>query len=139
MEKMIEIEEGRQYLFRASAFSPIQYNKLFKGQDYLRDIEEMAKKSEEMGEDGLADFSMENYEQFVRLAYTFAYQGLSKSPRVSKEQLEFVEKYPTPWAWIDSFDSFAIYRILPDLVGLWIGNEKTLVEAKNQQPAPSGK
>lgn len=29
MQKIIEIEEGRSFNFKASAFSPIMYNKLF--------------------------------------------------------------------------------------------------------------
>ncbi len=139
MEKRIEIEEGRSYLFRASAFSPIQYNKLFRGSDYLRDIEAMAEKSEEMEREGIASFTMENYEQFIRLAYLFAYQGLSKTPKVSEEQLQFIKDYPDPWTWIDSFDTFSIYMILPEIVDLWVGNEKKLVQAKNRNPAPPAK
>lgn len=139
MEKRIEIEKGRSYVFKASAFSPIQYNRLFKGSDYLRDISNMAQKSEaiESGED--VEFSMENYEQFVKLAYTFAYQGLSPSPRTSEEQREFLEKYPDPWVWLDSFESFSMYELLPEIVNLWVGNEDKLVKAKNQDPTPPEK
>ena len=137
-EKWIEVEEGRRYLFRASAFSPIQYNKLFRGNDYLKDIEAMAEKKEEM-EAGDTSFTMDNYEQFARLAYTFAYQGLSPSPKVTEEQRQFVKDYPDPWTWIDSFNSFSIYMILPQIVELWVGNEKTLVQAKNHSPAPPEK
>ena len=142
MEKLLEIEEGRSYNFRASAFSPIQYNRLFPGHDYMRDINAMVDKSEEMNEaedETAVAFSMENYEQFVRLAYTFAYQGLSPSPRPSQEQREFLLKYPDPWAWIDSFDTFSIYMLLSEIVDLWAGNAKQIVKEKNREPLPSGK
>ena len=48
MEKILEIEEGRSCNFKASALSPIQYNRLFKGRDFLRDMEAMAEKAQEM-------------------------------------------------------------------------------------------
>ena len=141
MEKMLEIEEGRSYLFRASAFSPIQYNKLFPGRDYMRDINAMVEKKEEMenSDDGLASFTIENYEQFARLAYTFAYQGLSPSPKVSDEQREFTNEYPDPWTWIDGFDTFSIYMLLPEIVELWAGNSRQLVQAKNRETLPLAK
>ena len=39
MEKIIKVEEGRSLNFKASAFSPIMYNRLFPGRDYLKDME----------------------------------------------------------------------------------------------------
>lgn len=141
MEKVLEIEEGRSCIFKASAFSPIQYNRLFKGRDFLRDIEAMAGKSEEMeeGEDQKVSLSNENYEQFVRLAYLFAYQGLSETPAKSAEQKEFLKKYPDPWTWIDSFNTFSIYTLLPEIVRLWYGGDLRLVKAKKAVPAPPEK
>lgn len=145
MEKLLEIEEGRSYNFRASAFSPIQYNRLFPGHDYMKDINAMVEKSEEMkGETDSeenekpdnVEFSMENYEQFVRLAYTFAYQGLSPTPFPNQEQKDFLKEYPDPWTWIDSFDTFSIYMLLPEIVNIWAGNSKQLVKAKNRQAQP---
>ncbi len=136
MIKVIEVEENRQITFKASAFSPIQYGKLFKGRDFMRDMEEMVEKNKEIDEEGRAPFSMENYEQFARLAYLFAYQGLSDTPKVNDAQKEFLETYQNPWEWIDSFDTFSIYLILPEIVDLWYGNNKTLVKAKKTSPAP---
>lgn len=141
MEKVLEIEEGRSCNFKASAFSPIQYNRMFRGRDFLRDIEAMAEKSQEMteSEDGSASLSNENYEQFVRLAYLFAYQGQSPSPVKSEEQKEFLKKYPDPWAWIDSFNTFSIYQLLPEIMDLWYGGDIRMVKAKKTAPAPPEK
>ena len=139
MEKRIQFQEGRSYRCRASAYTPIQYGKLFPGHDYLRDIQAMWEKNKEIEEGEPVSFSTEDYEMFVRLAYTFAYQGLSDSPRVSDEQRDFIKKYPDPWSWLDSFDSFSIYEILPEITELWIGNEKSNIKAKNPDPAPPGK
>lgn len=135
MQKIIEIEEGRSFNFKASAFSPIMYNKLFPGRDFLKDMECLKEKNDEEDD----SFNMEHYEHFVRVAYTFAYQGLAPTPRKTKEQEEFREKYPDAWDWIDSFRTFSIYEILPEIIDLWYTNEKKVAESKNREPAPPGK
>lgn len=139
MEKIIRFEEGRSYRCRASAFTPIQYGKLFPGHDYLRDIERMYDKNKDLEDGREPSFTTADYEMFVQLTYVFVYQGLSESPRVNDAQREFLEQYPDPWTWIDSFDSFSIYEILPEITELWIGNEKVASKAKNQNPAPPEK
>lgn len=139
MIKVIEVEKGREITFKASAFSPIQYAKLFKGRDFLHDIESMRAEESETEEKNSASFSLEQYEMFVRLAYTFAYQGLSDTPKINDEQKEFLKNYPNPWAWIDTFGTFSIYEILPQILELWYGNDETLVKAKKAHPAPSEK
>lgn len=144
MEKTIQIEEGRSAAFRASAFSPIQYNRLFPGRDFMRDMEELRSMNNQVKEETEAEggqerkkfFSIEEYELFVRVAYTFAYQALSPSPRPSKEQREFREKYPDPWEWIDSMNTFSIYQILPEIVDLWFEGAVQVASSKknsNQQ------
>ena len=146
MQRLIEIEEGRSVNFKASAFSPIAYNKLFPRRDFLRDMGNLKKEDEEMkkkkkkGEElegGSLD--MKVYELFVRIAYTFAYQGLAPTPRETEEQREFVSKYRDAWEWIDTFNTFSIYEILPEIMDLWYGNEKTISEPKNSVPAPPEK
>lgn len=135
MQKIIKIREGRSLNFKASAFSPIQYNKLFSNRDFLKDMETL--KDAHDKEDKKDDtFTMEDYELFVRVAYTFAYQGLAPTPRQTREQEEFLEKYPDAWIWIDSFETFSIYEILPDIIELWYGNEKSNSKSKNSVPAP---
>lgn len=135
MEKIIEIEEGRSLNFKASAFSPIMYNKLFPGRDYLKDMESLKSKNDEAEK----TFEMADYEHFARIAYLFAYQGLAPSPRTTQEQKEFLEKYPTVWDWIDTFDTFSIYEILPEIMDLWYKNEKKVSDGKNPVPAPPEK
>lgn len=135
MEKIIEIEKGRSLNFKASAYSPIMYNKLFPGRDFLRDIENLKEKNDEDDK----SFTMEHYEHFVRVAYTFAYQGLAPTPRQTKEQEEFRKRYPDAWDWIDSFGTFSIYENLPEIVDLWYTNEKKISQSKNGVPAPPEK
>lgn len=138
MQRLIEIEEGRSVNFKASAFSPIAYNRLFPGRDFLRDMNKLKKKEERNKEEEVA-FDMDDYKLFARIAYTFAYQGLAPTPRETEEQREFVSKYRDVWEWIDTFNTFSIYEILPEIVELWYGNEKTIAESKKPVPAPPGK
>lgn len=140
MEKILEIEEGRSCNFKASALSPIQYNRLFKGRDFLRDMEAMSEKAQEMKEDeGRVSMSGENYEQFARMAYLFAYQGLAPTPTQTQEQKAFLKEYPNPWTWIDTFNTFSIYRLLPEIIELWYGGDVRLVKEKKEEPAPQEK
>ena len=136
MEKELTIEAGKRCNFKASAFSPIQYNRLFKGRDFLRDIQAMAEKSQEMQDGDRAAFTAENYEQFARMAYLFAYQGLSPTPSQTQQQKDFLAQYPDPWSWIDSFNTFSIYQLLPEIVALWYGSDIRLVKEKKAPPAP---
>lgn len=145
MEKVIQIEEGKSEAFRASAFSPIQYNRLFPGRDFMRDMDSLRGMDERMGagkreegqEEGREEkqvyFAVEDYELFVRVAYTFRYQALSPTPRQSEEQREFREKYPDPWSWIDSMNTFSIYQILPEIVELWFGGAAQVASSKKKQ------
>lgn len=142
MQKIIEIEEGRSLNFKASAFSPIAYNRLFPGRDFLRDMNGLKEAHEREGTDPDTkeeSFTMDDYEHFVRIAYTFAYQGMAPTPRETDEQRAFREQYPDAWDWIDSFNTFSIYEILPEIIKLWYQNEKTISKGKNGVPAPPGK
>ena len=40
------------------------------------------------------------------------------------------EKYDSPDEWLDQFDTFSIYQILPELIDLWGMNIKTTVPAR---------
>lgn len=135
MQKIIDIEEGRSVNFKASAFSPIMYNRLFPGRDFLSDMEDL----KDSHDDKENKFTMNDYELFSRIAYLFAYQGLAPSPRQTKEQIEFLEKYPHAWDWIDTFNTFSIYEILPEIMYLWYRNEQTISKGKNPVPAPPAK
>lgn len=132
MQKLIEIEQGRSLNFKASAFSPIMYNRLFPGRDFLKDMDALKTAHEDKND----TFEMSDYEHFSRIAYLFAYQGLAPSPTQTQEQKEFLEKYPSTWDWIDSFDTFSIYMILPEIMDLWYKNEKQISQSKNPVPAP---
>lgn len=136
MQKIIEIEEGRSLNFKASAFSPILYNRLFPGRDFLRDMDALKDAHDKEKGSAEASFKMSDCEHFVRIAYLFAYQGLAPTPRQTQEQKDFLERYPDALEWVDSFETFSIYQILPEIVKLWYDNEKQISKPKNGVPAP---
>ena len=137
MQKVIEVEEGRSIHFKASAYSPIMYNRLFPGKDFIRDMESLKNSHDDKEESNT--FKMSDYEHFVRIAFLFAYQGLAPSIHQTDEQKAFLKQYQNPWEWVDTFDTFSIYEILPQIMDLWYKNDKKISQSKNGIHAPPGK
>lgn len=138
MQKVIEVEEGRSLNFKASAYSPIMYNRLFPGRDFLKDMDALKNSHNDEKEES-DTFKMSDYEHFVRIAFLFAYQGLAPGVLQTQEQKDFLAQYPDPWEWVDSFNTFSIYEILPQIMDLWYQNERKIAKGKNRIPAPPGK
>ena len=145
LEKTIEVEKGRSVTFRASALSPLSYHLLFK-RDFFKDLQlfqDLAELDSKMGKaDQEADqgeqqieITSENYETFMRIAYCMAYQGVEKGMNTMKQR-EFLKQYPDMWTWLDSFETFSLMYILPEIIKLWGSNAETQVKAKNAHPAP---
>ena len=40
------------------------------------------------------------------------------------------QKYDSPDEWLDQFNTFSIYQVLPELIDLWGMNIKTTVPAR---------
>lgn len=133
LEKTIEVGEGRSVTFRASALSPQAYRKLF-NRDFFKDLEKLAdleeissqveKAAGEEESDSYAaaykdiPLTTDDYNMFMRIAFCMAYQGEVRglNPEASKR---FMEKYPDMWTWLDSFETFSMFQILPQILELW--------------------
>lgn len=140
MIKTIEVEEGRLVSFKASAFSPIAYNMIYPNGDFIGDMKVLEETNRDMGKDdeGKKDkaLPLPVYQYFIRIAYLFHYQALAPSPAQTDEQRKFLLEYPDPWSWIDTFDTFSIYTILPEIMELYLSNEIQKSQAKKAVPAP---
>ena len=94
--------------------------------------------------DELADTVMEGLEEYADLATDDMKSAVKKDEDASTldgfslelfEDLAFVmysaahpdEKYDSPDEWLDNFQTFSIYQILPQLIDLWGMNIKTNV------------
>ena len=64
-------------------------------------------------------FSAKSLEAFEYLSYIMAKQYDNNIPE-------------SPEDWLDSFDLFSIMEILPEILDLWVQNEKTTSTAKKK-------
>ena len=121
--RRIEID-GRAVPFKASAAIPRIYRLKFQRDIYkdLRVLEQSVNGSEE-GESGLDLFSLEMFEN---IAFVMAKHADGSIPDTAEE-------------WLDGFNTFSIYQVLPKLIELWGLNVQTDVEAKKNSARQSGR
>lgn len=99
MQKTIEID-GKSVEFKATAATIRNYRSMF-GRDLLMDFQKLQKDM-----DAGATLSVDTLMIFENLAYIMAKQADPGIP-------------DSPDEWLDSFDMFSIYVVLPQIVELW--------------------
>ena len=121
--KKIEID-GQEVAFRASAAIPRIYRIKFH-RDIYKDLRELDKAISQNSEDesGLDVFSLEMFEN---IAYIMAKHADANIP-------------DTPEEWLDGFNTFSIYQVLPQIIELWGLNIQTDVESKKNSVPPSAR
>lgn len=112
--KKIKID-GKEVAFKASAAIPRIYRLKFQ-RDIYKDLTllDKAVDSQDPENSNLDLFSLELFEN---IAYIMAKHADPSIP-------------DTPEEWLDAFNTFSIYQVLPQLIELWGLNVKTDVEAK---------
>lgn len=120
IRKQIEID-GKLVTFKASAALPRVYRLKF-GRDIFEDIAKLKTATEEESPEASA-LSLETLNMFEDVAYTMAKHADDSVPDTVEE-------------WLDQFDVFSIYFILPQIIELWRLNEKTTVSPKKKQGQP---
>jgi len=115
MKKTIQID-GKDVVFKASAAIPRIYRLKFQRDIYkdLRLLEKAVEESDEK-ESGLDLFSLEMFEN---IAYIMAKHADPKAVPDSPEE------------WLDEFNTFSIYQVLPEIIKLWRLNIQTEAESK---------
>ncbi len=114
MVKNIEID-GKQVPFRASAAIPRIYRLKFQ-RDIYKDLAALEKAIGENSEE-VSNMDMFSLEMFENIAYIMAKHADPSIP-------------DSPEEWLDEFNTFSIYQVLPKIIELWGLNVKTEVEAK---------
>ncbi len=116
--KKIEID-GQQVAFKASAAIPRIYRLKFQ-RDIYKDLRVLEKSvgGQKEEESSLDLFSLEMFEN---IAFIMAKHADPSIP-------------DTPEEWLDGFNTFFIYQVLPKLIELWGLNVKTDAEAKKTSP-----
>lgn len=113
LEKTVKIGE-KEVKFRSSATIPRLYRIKFK-RDIFKDLVKL-EKSYSKTEDG-DSFAIEDLEIFENVAYIMAYHA----DRTIPDNID---------DWLDQFDMFSIYEILPEILDLWGANLQTDIESK---------
>ena len=114
MIKQIEID-GKQVSFKASAAIPRIYRMKFQ-RDIYKDLKVLEKSIGDNSEEG-SNLDMFSLEMFENIAFVMAKHADAGIPN-------------TPEEWLDGFNTFSIYQVLPQLIELWGLNVQTDVEAK---------
>ena len=123
MTQTIEID-GQPVKFRASAAIPRIYRMRFH-RDIYKDLSLLEKSisSQDEGDSNLDLFSLEMFEN---IAYIMAKHADPSIP-------------DTPEEWLDNFNTFSIYQVLPKLIELWGLNVQTTVQSKKNLDQLTGK
>ena len=121
--KKIEID-GKEVLFRASAAIPRLYRIKFR-RDIYKDLASLEKAVDNSTEEGsmLDTFSLELFEN---IAYVMAKHADPNIP-------------DTPEEWLEEFNTFSIYQVLPQIIELWGLNVETEVQNRKNAGKLSGK
>ena len=115
---------GKKVAFRSSATIPRLYRAKFK-RDIFKDLSKLEKSYKGKTEDG-EEFQIEDLEIFENVAYIMAYHADNSIP-------------PTIEEWLDQFDMFSIYEVLPQILELWGQNMMVEVQAKKELAGRQGK
>ena len=123
MTRTINID-GKDVAFKASAAIPRIYRLKF-NRDIYKDISVLEKSIDESDPEAsnLDTFSLEMFEN---IAYIMAKHADANIPDTVED-------------WLDQFNTFSIYQVLPELIELWGLNIKTDAEAKKNFAKVKGK
>ena len=112
--KKVEID-GKQVPFKASAAIPRIYRIKF-NRDIYKDLRSLEKAVGE-GNEEKSNLDLFSLEMFENIAYVMAKHADPNIP-------------DTPEEWLDEFNTFSIYQVLPSIIELWGLNVQTEVESK---------
>ena len=118
IQKTVTIS-GHEVAFRSSATVPRLYRAKFK-RDIFKDLSRLEASVKRKSADG--SFEIEDLEIFENVAYIMAFHADNTIPNSIDE-------------WLDQFEMFSIYEVLPEILELWGDNIVTDVNAKkNSMP-----
>ena len=105
----------QEVTFKSSAAIPRMYRIKFK-RDIFKDLTKLEKSYKDK-DDGTKELEIEDLEIFENVAYIMAYHADHNIPEDIDD-------------WLDQFEMFSIYEVLPEILELWGTNLITDVESK---------
>ena len=124
IEKTVKIGE-QEVRFRSSASVPRLYRIKFK-RDIFKDLSRLEKSFKDKGSEDGSMMEIEDLEIFENVAYFMAYHADPTIPGTIDE-------------WLEQFEMFSIYEILPEILELWGTNLITDVQSKKNLKRAAGK
>lgn len=124
IEKTVRIGE-QDVKFRSSASVPRLYRIKF-GRDIFKDLSKLEKSYKDKGGKDGSTMEIDDLEIFENVAYIMAFHADPSIPKTIEE-------------WLEQFEMFSIYEILPEILELWGTNLITDVEAKKNLAKVTGK
>lgn len=133
MEKVLIID-GKEIRMRASALIPRLYRFKF-GRDIIKDINILKKafdKTQRLSKNATkeekqdAQLSALDLTIFENVSYVMAKHADNSIP-------------DTPEEWLDNFEMFSIYEILPEILNMWNLSQRTTSVPKKNKRQRSGK
>lgn len=110
--------DGVEVPFKASAAVPRLYRLKFR-RDIFQDLQKLSKEVDASDEES-SELQIDNLEMFENIAYIMAKHADPEN--VSGDINE----------WLDNFNTFSIYTVLPKILELWQENTETLSESKKK-------
>lgn len=123
LTKTINID-GKDVTFKASAAIPRIYRVRFQ-RDIYKDLSDL-EKAVDKGDEKESKLDLFSLEVFENIAYVMAKHADHSIP-------------DTPEEWLDGFNTFSIYQVLPEIIKLWGLNVETTVNSKKNLAQLNGK
>lgn len=124
LQKTIKIAD-KDVTFKSSAAIPRLYRIKF-GRDIFSDLNKLEKAYKENAGQEASMMEIEDLEIFENVAYIMALHADPTIPATIDE-------------WLDQFEMFSIYEVLPEILDLWGSNLITTSTAKKNSVRPKGK
>ncbi len=124
MQEKTVLVSGKEVRFRSSAAIPRLYRIKFK-RDIFKDLTKLEKSYKGKTDDG-EEMQIEDLEIFENVAYIMAYHADHTIPDNIDD-------------WLDQFEMFSIYEVLPEILELWGSNLVTDVASKKNSSAAAVK
>ncbi len=114
LSKTVKVGE-QEVTFKSSAAIPRMYRIKFK-RDIFKDLTKL-EKSYKAKDDGTKEMEIEDLEIFENVAYIMALHADPTIPGTIED-------------WLDQFEMFSIYEVLPEILELWGSNLFTDVNTR---------
>jgi len=124
LEKTVKIGDT-DVKFRSSASVPRLYRIKF-GRDIFKDLSKLEKSYKEKASEDGSSMEIEDLEIFENVAYIMAFHADPTIPKTIDE-------------WLEQFEMFSIYEVLPEILELWGTNLITDVQSKKNLKKATGK